>query len=110
MAAPRVQEQVAPEEAKMVEEEEFEERPVLDEAELLYGQCEEDLSEENRVKLQKQRELWEGQERTERQEEQDAQIALQLQAKEQQRVERPIQLGPGIAEPIVTVTARKEVR
>ncbi len=98
MAAPLVQEQaapeeIAPEEAEMVEEEVLEERPVIDEAELLFGHREENLSAEDRVRLEDQRKQWEAEDRVNRQKEQDAQIVLHLQDHEQRQVAHPIQLG-----------------
>ncbi len=78
----------------MGEEEAIEEQPPLDEAELLFGRREEDLSEEDREKLKQQREWWDAEDRINCQIEHDEQIALQLQAGEQQRADRPVQLGP----------------
>ncbi len=52
------------------------------------------MSEDDRAKLAQQREQWDEQDRTIHQEDQDEQIARQLQAGEQQRADHPIQLGP----------------
>ncbi len=103
MAAPLVQEQaapeeiapeeIAPEEAEMAGEEEPKERPVPDEAEFLYGPREADLSVTDRARLEEQRKQWDAEDRINRQKEHDKQIALQLQASEQQRAYRPVQLG-----------------
>ncbi len=84
MAAPLAQEQVVPEEiapkeAEMGEEEVLEERPVIDNAELLLGHHEEELSAEDRAKLEDQRQRWAAEDSAKQQKEQDAQIALHLQ-------------------------------
>ncbi len=98
-AAPLVQEQaapeeIAPEEAEMVKEEVLEEQPAIDEALLLFGQREENLSVTNRVRLKEQRKQWQVEDRINQQKEQDAQIALQLQANKQRKAAHPVQLGP----------------
>ncbi len=90
-------EQVAPERAEMGEAEAeavVAEPPPLDVAELLYGHREEDLTEEQQDAYRRQKERWDEQEKVDRQKEHDELIALQMQASEQQRVDRPIQLGP----------------
>ncbi len=96
MTAQPEQEQVAPERDETGEAEAeavVVEPPPLDAAEHLFGQREEDLTEEQRQAYERQKEQWDDQEKVERQTEHDEQIALQMQANEQQREDRPIQLG-----------------
>ncbi len=94
MAEPPEQEQVALEEDETGEAGVEVELPPLEETQILYGCAEKDLTKEQREDYEKRKSIWEKQEQIDRQMEHDEQIALQMQASEQRRADRPIQLGP----------------